>query len=76
MSELKAMSHRLCLEIEKLPASEQQTKVSVMASELSQAIRAHLTQLALDGARVAHHCEHGYNGVCPECGAVQTPPRQ
>jgi len=31
---------------------------------------------ALDGARVAAHCEHGYNGSCPECSAVQTPPRQ
>ena len=31
---------------------------------------------ALDGARVAPHCEHGYNGSCPECSAVQTPPRQ
>jgi hypothetical protein len=31
---------------------------------------------ALDGARVAPHCVHGYNGSCPECSAVQTPPRQ
>lgn len=31
---------------------------------------------ALDGARVAPYCEHGYNGSCPECSAVQTPPRQ
>ena len=36
----------------------------------------HLTKHALDGARVAPHCVHGYNGTCPECGAMQTPPRQ
>ena len=35
-----------------------------------------LTQHTPDGARVAPHCVHGYNGTCPECGAMQTPPRQ
>lgn len=34
------------------------------------------TPLALDGAKVAPHCNHGYNGLCPVCAACQTPPRQ
>lgn len=34
------------------------------------------TQHAPDGAIVAPHCVHGYNGTCPECGAMQTPPRR
>lgn len=34
------------------------------------------TKRALDGAYIVPHCEHGWNGVCPECGAMQTPPRQ
>jgi hypothetical protein len=21
------------------------------------------------------HCEHGYNGLCPTCDAMQTPPK-
>ncbi len=29
-----------------------------------------------DGVIVAPHCVHGYNGTCPECGAMQTPPRR
>ena len=34
------------------------------------------TKRAMDGAYiVAPHCEHGWNGTCPECGAMQTPPR-
>ena len=43
----------------------------ILASEKRQP-----TQRAVDGAKVAPHCEHGWNGNCPECSAVQTPPRQ
>ena len=35
------------------------------------------TKRLLDGAYVvAPHCQHGYNGTCPECAAMQTTPRQ
>jgi len=33
-----------------------------------------LTQRAPDLANVPPHCEHGYNGLCPTCDAMQTPP--
>src|SRR4051812_46977802 len=36
MSEIVSASEELCWEIEKLPASEQQTKVSILASNLRQ----------------------------------------
>jgi len=36
LKELKAKVHTLCAEIERLPASTQQTKVSLLASELLQ----------------------------------------
>jgi hypothetical protein len=35
-----------------------------------------LTQRALDGVVRTPFCEHGYNGLCPVCDALQTPPRK
>jgi hypothetical protein len=40
MSELEKQAYELCLAIEQLPAGEYQTKLSVMASDLLQNIRA------------------------------------
>ena len=40
MSELEKLCYELSLEIENMPASEQQTKVSILASELGKAIKA------------------------------------
>ena len=39
LEQLKTAAEQLCQEIEKLPAGEQQTKVSVMASSLAADIR-------------------------------------
>lgn len=33
-----------------------------------------LTKRPPDLANVPPHCEHGYNGLCPICDAMQTPP--
>jgi hypothetical protein len=33
------------------------------------------TPRSLEGIRFAHHCTHGYNGLCPVCDALQTPPK-
>jgi hypothetical protein len=38
MSDIRQKALELCWEIEKLPASEQQTKISIMASDLLAAI--------------------------------------
>lgn len=40
MQPLKDAAYALCLEIEKLPGSEQQTKISLIASNLRQKIEA------------------------------------
>jgi uncharacterized membrane protein YagU involved in acid resistance len=28
------------------------------------------------GIKIPLHCEHGYNGLCPECDAMNTPPQE
>jgi hypothetical protein len=28
------------------------------------------------GMKIPLHCEHGYNGLCPECDAMNTPPKR
>ena len=47
MNELENQAYELCLAIEELPAGEYQTKLSIMASDLSQNIRAAKSQLSM-----------------------------
>lgn len=47
--EIKQKSSELCWAIEELPASEQQTKVSLMASELSRLVEGLVMQAAPPG---------------------------
>ena len=46
-NELENQAYELCLAIEELPAGEYQTKLSIMASDLSQNIRAAKSQLSM-----------------------------
>lgn len=71
--EILAKSHRLCIAIEELPASEQQTKISIMASELAQEIRAveHRAQPTVEACAEDRH--DYYTALlsyifCPYCG--------
>ncbi len=69
MSELEKQAYELCLAIEQLPAGEYQTKLSVMASELLQNIRAAQQPRALDGAEFCPPQFHFFvDGECAHCG--------
>ncbi len=57
---LEDMAYALCLEIEKLPASEQQTKCSVLASNLRAEI-ARAQQARAQQARAADVLPCGHN---------------
>ena len=62
MKTLADRLYELCLEIENLPASEQQTKVSLLASDILKSVGG-LTQRAADESHVTF-----LNGVeCDEC---------
>lgn len=34
----------------------------------------HLVHAGCNPANGSPACEHGYNGICPDCDAIQTPP--
>jgi len=69
---MEILAYELCLEIEKLPASEQQTKISIMASDLYRQIegrrstqerecKKHSRDYTItlgNGARVCSYCGH------------------
>jgi hypothetical protein len=61
--------YKLALEIEKLPASEQQTKIAVMLADIKRAV-AQMENSAEEGEEV---CDCGKpfpdNGECGFCGA-------
>jgi hypothetical protein len=71
--------YELCLEIEKLPASEQQTKVVIMAGDLNQIIKPMVDRLSTPTPQPtdAEKCKvhKGYDPTCPECqfGIAKTP---
>ena len=74
--EMKELATQLCYAIESLPASEEQTKVSIMASDLSQRLKAVEQLRALDGATYCPSLVHFYvDGSCARCGHPE-PPRQ
>ena len=71
MSELEKQAYELCLAIEQLPAGEYQTKLAILASDLSQNIRATEQSNVLDCAYC--HCTTVIlsDGVhCINCGRV------
>ena len=72
--------YELCLEIEKLPASEQQTRISVLATALHSDVDATVAQAVQVESAMSQHCpgcrgqitNHQHPGPCvtscPGCG--------
>ena len=76
MSELEKQAYELCFAIEQLSAGSYATRLSIMASDLLQNIRAAQQSRALDAANVCRVINHFYvDGVCSQCGSKE-PPRQ
>ena len=74
--EIKELATQLCYAIESMPASEEQTMISIMASDLSQRLKAVEQLRALDGAVYCPSEVHFFvDGSCFRCGFPQ-PPRQ